>query len=145
MPFLEYNGSEFPDPLSSCPGYTAPSGPPIYLLLGNGNLTPSVSAHSLTTAGQPLEHCIFDENTYDGVYTDLARSVLNARDAVVVIPRQPLTPGARYTVSITANGQTYRWSFTATSTPRSASAAAPTETPGIPGEMLSEPLPEPGY
>lgn len=135
LPFLEYNGSEFPDPLSTCPGYTAPSGPPIYLQLGNGNLTPSVTAHSLTASGQPVEHCIFDERTYDGVYNDLARSVLNARDAVVLIPRDPLTPGARYSASITANGQTYTWSFTATTTPRSPQSAAP-------AEVLNGPLPE---
>jgi hypothetical protein len=29
----------------------------------------------------------------------------------VLIPRQPLTPGLSYTVSITTNGQTYTWSF----------------------------------
>jgi hypothetical protein len=42
----------------------------------------------------------------------LGRNILNARDAVVLIPRDPLTPGTRYTVSITVNGQTHAWSFT---------------------------------
>jgi hypothetical protein len=135
MPYLDYNGSEFPNPLSSCPGYTAPSGPPIYLQLGSGSLTPAVTAHSLTTSGQPVEHCVFDESTYQGDFTEVARSVLNARDAVILLPRHPLTPGASYTVSITANGQIYTWSFTATNAARSPQTA-------LPAEVLTGLLPE---
>ena len=40
------------------------------------------------------------------------RSILNSRDAVVVIPKAPLRSGARYTVSLTVNGITYNSSYT---------------------------------
>lgn len=115
MPYTAYYGGEFPDPLSACPGYDTPSGPPIYLQLGSGSVTPDVSASSFTHNGQPLEHCLYDEVSYSGEYQSLARSVLNSRDAVILIPRAPLVEGGRYTVSITANGQRHTWSFTTAS------------------------------
>jgi Cysteine-rich secretory protein family len=113
VPLYSYWG-EHPDPLSSCPGYSAPSGLPLILQLGAGTLTPVVSASSLTINGQSLEHCVFDETSYangDLVQQNLGRNILNARDAVILIPRQPLTPGSTYSASITANGQIYAWSF----------------------------------
>ncbi|HLF24749.1 MAG TPA: CAP domain-containing protein [Anaerolineae bacterium] len=120
-----YGGSELPDPLTGCPGYTAPSGLPIILQIGPGNLTPNVAAHSFTQGATPLEHCVFDETSYanpDGSLQSLGRAILGSRDAIVLIPRAPLAMGATYTVSITANGQTYTWSFTVSS------AAQTTET-----------------
>lgn len=110
-----YNGFESPDPLTSCPDYTAPSGLPIMLQIGDGSLTPDVTAHSLRSGGKAVPHCIFDETNYknpDSNQESLGRSVLGGRDAIVLIPREPLTPGARYTVSITANGTRHTWSFT---------------------------------
>jgi hypothetical protein len=109
-----YFGGEWPDPLTACPGYITPSGLPIILQIGPGNLTPSVTAHSFMQGATPLEHCIFDETNYinpDSNTQSVGRSVLNARDAIVLIPRAPLTTGATYTVSITANGHTDTWSF----------------------------------
>jgi hypothetical protein len=110
-----YAGGEWPDPLSACAGYATPSGLPIILQIGPGNLTPNVTAHAFTQGSTPLEHCVFDETTYtnpDSGTQNTGRNVLNARDAIVLIPRNPLTPGAAYQVSITANGQTYAWFFT---------------------------------
>jgi uncharacterized protein YkwD len=112
---LSYGGSEAPDPLTSCSGYTAPSGPPIILQLGSGSVTPSVTAHSFSRGATALEHCIFDETNYynpNSSYQSLGRAVLNARDAIVIMPRQPLSVGQSYTVSITANGTTTTWTFT---------------------------------
>lgn len=103
-----------PSPLTSCRGYTAPSGLPVIIQIGSGNLTPLVSATSFTQNGQPLEHCVFDETTYrnpDRRQQKLGRSILGARDAIVLIPRSPLTTGTTYTASVTANGQRYTWSF----------------------------------
>jgi uncharacterized protein YkwD len=114
-----YVGGEWPDPLTACPGYTTPSGLPIILQIGPGNLTPSVTAHSFLQGATPLEHCVFDETNYtnlDSSTQSTGRNILNSRDAIVLIPRQPLTPGATYTVSITTNGQIYTWSFTVSST-----------------------------
>ena len=105
---------EHPDPLTSCPGYSAPSGLPIILQIGPGHLTPQVSASSFKQGSTSLEHCFFTEATYKNPTPDsqnLGRAILNQRDAVVLIPRQPLKSGSSYTVSITVNGQNYTWSF----------------------------------
>ena len=105
---------EYPDPLTSCAGYTLPSGLPIILQLGDGSLTPNVTAHDFSQNGAPLEHCLFDETSYinpDGYWQELGRAILDARDAMVLIPRQPLIAGTSYTASITVNGQTYSWTF----------------------------------
>lgn len=114
-PLKAYGGNESPDPLTSCPGYASPAGLPIILQIGNGNVTPSVGDHSFTDGSAALDHCVFDETSYtnpDSGTQALGRSVLNSRDAIVLIPRSPLTTGLPYTVSVTANGQTYSWSFT---------------------------------
>lgn len=111
---LSQHWGEYPDPLSSCPGYRAPSGLPVILQLGPGNITPEVSASSFSQGETVLESCVFTEATYtntDPGSQSMGRSILDGRDAVVLIPRQPLFPGKVYTVSITANGQTYTWSF----------------------------------
>ncbi len=106
--------SEYPDPLTSCPGYTSPAGLPLIVQIGPGNQTPTVTDHWLMRGTVPIEHCVFDETSYtnaDGSQQSLARSVLNSRDAIVMIPRTPLLSGATYSASITVNGQTITWSF----------------------------------
>ncbi|HKZ83048.1 MAG TPA: CAP domain-containing protein [Anaerolineae bacterium] len=116
---LRLHWGESPSPLTSCPGYTAPSGLPIILEIGPGNLTPSVTGHSFIQGGAPLEHCVFDETSYshpDPGSQSLGRSILNSRDAIVLIPRLPLTPRASYTASITVDGQTHTWTFSVSST-----------------------------
>ncbi|NOR83482.1 MAG: hypothetical protein GQ526_08325, partial [Ardenticatenales bacterium] len=118
---------ENPDPLTSCPGYTAPAGLPIILQIGAGELSPSVSSHSLKEGDTELEHCTLDETTYVNPNPDLqrlGRSTLNSRDAVVIIPREPLAPGGTYTVSVTVNGQTITWSFTVSAAAASAQSIA---------------------
>jgi hypothetical protein len=111
---LTYHWGSYPDPLASCPGYTSPSGLPLLVQLGPGNLTPTVTASSFSRAGLPLQHCVFTEATYshpDGAAQSLGRAILGPRDAVVLVPRAPLSPGAAYTVSIAANGVTHTWTF----------------------------------
>ncbi len=106
--------TEYPDPLSSCPGYQRPSGLPILLQIGAGDKTPDVTGYSFKKGAQTLEACLFDETSYqnpDANSQNLGRAVLDSRDAIVLIPRQPLEPGATYTVSITVNGIKYTWSF----------------------------------
>jgi hypothetical protein len=79
-------------------------------------MTPLVSENNLSLDGVPLEHCIFDETTYsnpsDLDAQNVGRAILGARDAIVVIPRNPLLRGLNYSISITSNGITYAWSFT---------------------------------
>ncbi len=120
--------SEYPDPLTSCPGYGAPSGLPVYLLLGAGDKTPRVTAHSFRQGAVSMPHCVFHEGNYrnpDKEAQALGRAILNARDAIVLIPKAPLEPGATYTVSITANGTTTRWSFTISRHARGVLATGP--------------------
>jgi len=105
---------EHPSPLTSCPGYTAPSGLPVIIQIGPGDLTPAISATSFRRNGRPLEHCVIDETTYknpDRGQQRLGRSILGARDAIVIVPRAPLSPGATYTASVAVDGQTHTWSF----------------------------------
>jgi uncharacterized protein YkwD len=109
-----YDGNEQPDPLSSCSGFNPPSGLPIILQLGPGNVTPDVTAHSFRQGNTSLTHCVFDETDYGNSIPSLqalGRSLLDASDAVVLIPQQPLVPGNSYTVSITSNGAMTSWTF----------------------------------
>lgn len=113
IPLNEYGGGESPDPLASCPGYTVPSGLPLIIQFGSGN-TPAVTASAFSQNGQSLASCVFSGTTYTNPNSgaqSLGRSVLGARGAIVLIPRLPLSAGLSYTASITANGQTYTWSF----------------------------------
>ena len=114
MPYSYYGGNELPDPLTSCAGYTTPSGPPIYLQIGSGNQLPNVTSFSFHKDGIDLAVCEFDETNYtnpDNNMQSLGRSVLNMRDAIILMPRNPLEAGLTYSASITNNGTTYSWSF----------------------------------
>ena len=129
---------EWPSPLTSCPGYNRPSGLPVILQVGSGDTTPIVTSHEFARGVTILEHCVFDENTYtnpDSSEELLARSILDSRDAIVLIPRDPLIPGAEYTVSITVNGKTHTWSFTVTG-----ATPSPAEAPAEPPASLLEEL-----
>ena len=113
VPIGDYWG-EYPDPLTSCPGYRAPSGLPIILQVGAGNRTPVVGAHTLMRGKTLMDSCVFTESTYDHpdrVARDLGRAILDQRDAIILIPREPLTPGASYTVVIEVDGQIFSWTF----------------------------------
>lgn len=116
---LTYNGGEFPDPLSSCPGYTPPTGSPIIVQIGPGNETPIVSSHEFRIVGGPiLEHCQYDETNYvnpNGQEQLTGRLVLGNRDAIVLMPRQPLEPGKDYQVLLTVNGEAIQWIFSVAS------------------------------
>ncbi len=112
---LDWIGVESPDPLASCSGYERPVGLPITLQIGR-LMNTKLSAHSLTEDGKPIEYCAFDAPSYrNGNRSEQEYGRWNLRNAsaVVIIPREPLRPGARYAVSITANDQTYAWSFKA--------------------------------
>lgn len=116
---LTLHWGENPSPLTSCPGYVAPSGLPILLQVGSGGLIPDVTSTSFEQGNTALEHCAFDETSYanpDSSLQSLGRSILATRDAIVLIPRAQLMPGTTYTVSVTVDGQNYVWSFTVAST-----------------------------
>lgn len=117
-----HNLFEWPDPLTSCPGFSRPTGPPIVIQLGTGELTPRVGTHVLLKDGEPVRTCLFDESTYynPDVYAERAgRLILDNQDAVVIMPRDPLIAGSTYTVQIDVDGERYMWQFAAQASPDS--------------------------
>ncbi|MGC1678429.1 MAG: FHA domain-containing protein, partial [Candidatus Binataceae bacterium] len=110
--------NEWPDPLTACAGYKAPTGLPITLATGY-RMPTSLDAYSFERispggAATKLDACGFDSSTYtnlDATTQNTARQVLLAQGTVVVIPQAPLTAGATYRVLITASGKQYEWSF----------------------------------
>lgn len=111
---------EYPDPLTACPGYVRPTGPPIILQLGTGRGVPVLGGSSFRSGDQVLDHCAFGEMTYanpDPVAQQSGRRILDVRDAIVLIPRIPLQPDKTYTASVVADGRQITWSFTAVAAP----------------------------
>lgn len=110
--------NEWPDPRTSCPGYAPPSGLAITLQLGNWMDT-HLSEYSLARENAdgsriPVEACGLDSTSYsnpDAYSQELGRNVLKSYGTAVVIPRAPLDKGAKYAVSMTANGKRYDWTF----------------------------------
>ena len=139
MPLLAYPGGESPDPLTSCAGYSVPTGPPLVLMI-EGETAPRVTATAFTDAsGTALAHCWFDETSYRNPtrgQQDLGRGVLAMRKAIILIPRSPLAPDSSYGVSITLGGSSERWTF------RTASRAAQPPFTPMPGvdEALEDEL-----
>jgi uncharacterized protein YkwD len=108
-------GGEWPNPLTSCDGYTVPAGLPITFQLG-AMMPARLSAYSLRrdSASQILEACGFDAESYANPAAadqTRGRDILADLGAVVVVPRQPLKPG-NYAVEMTVNGHSYSWHFT---------------------------------
>jgi hypothetical protein len=104
VPLRTYSGSEIPDPLSACPGYSVPSGLPVFIELG-GNIATTAGTSTFTANGVPLQHCVIDSTNAN------FGANLKSRGGVIVIPLQPLQPGVAYIVSVVVNGLPYTWSF----------------------------------
>lgn len=115
-----YSLFEWPNPLTSCPGYQRPTGSPIVLQLGDGSSTPRVTSFSVSVNGRVVESCLLTETNYtnpDSFAQQTGRNVLGDQDAIVILPRTPLLANSVYTVNVVANGQAYTWSFNTTNTP----------------------------
>lgn len=106
--------SEWPDPLASC-GYSPPSGIPITLQTETGGHGPvALEQFSLMRNGTAAESCAFDASSYksaDPTALQRVQQQLAHFGAIVIVPKQPLAPGATYTVSIKASGESYSWWF----------------------------------
>jgi len=113
---------ESPEPIDVCPGYYLPTGIPLIVQIGSGSTTPQVTGSKLLEDGYAVDHCVIDETTYlyDNPTTlqDYAYQNLDGQDAIFIIPRDPLTPGATYDVSLEVNGGLIQWSFTIATDPR---------------------------
>ena len=105
---------ETPSPLTSCPGYDAPAGLPLIIQLGSDGALPHVTDSWIADDEGPLEHCVFDGGTYhnrDAGQQRLGRTILALRDAIVLIPRQPLRPGSSYRAIVDVDGRRIEWRF----------------------------------
>jgi hypothetical protein len=116
FPLIADQMGEYPDPLTSCKGFSMPVGVPIVLQLGapTQGEDVKVASSSLSDDGATIDTCAFDATSYanrDGYAQMAGRRVLHAYGAVVVIPKDPLQPGHQYTVNIVADSQPYTWSF----------------------------------
>jgi hypothetical protein len=105
---------EYPSPLTSCPGYKAPAGLPLIVQLGADGELPDVTGSWIADDRGELEHCVFDGGTYrnrDAAQQQLARTILSARNAIVMIPREPLRSGISYRAVVEVNGRLIDWTF----------------------------------
>jgi hypothetical protein len=111
-----FDGDDIPDPLTSCPGYKAPTGAPVSIQLGQGygpDGSLEVSSHSVTRDGIAVETCLITSASYVGPNRDqtaIGKAGLASIGAAVIIPREPLAAG-HYAVGLTEAGKLYRWSF----------------------------------
>lgn len=122
--FSRYSGAEWPNPLTSCPGFlSTEAGLPLLVATTPGADT-AASGATLSVDGRALEVCAYGSTQYvnttdaPGNYTggprsaqDIARSILKGQGGVVLIPRQRLQAGKTYQVSVDVNGQRVAWSF----------------------------------
>ena len=106
---LSQAGPESPDPLQSCPGFSAPAGLPLIALLPSApgaGTTATLRLPDGRTLVAGTDLCVITGPTFrstDATYGPAAAAVLNGDHAVVIIPRSPLTPGA-YGVTLSVPG-----------------------------------------
>lgn len=100
---------EWPNPLAGCPGYSFPVGTPITVQMG-AFVKVQLESYAIEdeTESREVEACGFDAITYP---IELGRLILVNYGAVVVIPRNALTPGHTYRVSIRTHRHAETWSF----------------------------------
>jgi hypothetical protein len=122
-----YAGGDYPDPLSSCPGYKAPTGTPISIQLGQGygpDGSLEVSSDFVTRDGVEIETCLITAASYAGRnagQTEFVKAGLVRIGAAVILPREPLASG-HYKVAMKESGKLYEWGFTVAAPARPAQA-----------------------
>ena len=123
-----YAGGDYPDPLSSCPGYKAPTGTPISIQLGQGygpDGSLEVSSDFVTRDGVEIETCLITAASYasrNAEQTEFGKAGLVRIGAAVLLPREPLASG-HYKVAVKESGQLYEWGFTVAAPARPAQSA----------------------
>ncbi len=110
-------GGDYPDPLSSCPDYKAPTGTPISIQLGQGygpDGSLEVSSDFVTRDGVEIETCLITAASYVGrtaEQTEFGKARLIGLGAAVILPREPLASG-HYKVALKEADKLYEWGFT---------------------------------
>ena len=119
VPLVRYAGSEWPDPISACKGWSSNAGLPI--LIRRSIPTKVVNATVTDTNGAPLQVCAIDSSTYRNPNPDdeaYAAEILKTN--AIVIPKNPLVPGGSYRVHVElgtsdSSIETLDWVFSTTS------------------------------
>jgi hypothetical protein len=108
---------ETPEPSHSCPGYPTKTGLPLLVQLQPG-MSPDVADSSLLEGTVPVEHCILTAQNFhyeDPAWQSAGRSILAARNAIVILPRDPLEKNKIYYALVKIGSHsaavTYSWSF----------------------------------
>lgn len=104
-------GREWPNALTSCPGYRFPAGLPLIVQFP---WAMEITHARLTRGAEVLELCTYDGSSYtnpDPEAQQVARDSLLGRNAAVLIPRVPLERGAEYTVAVTTTMWNVSWKF----------------------------------
>ena len=112
QPLYSYDGGEYPDPLSSCRGYSAPAGLPIVVQFPTPVRNPTFSFRR--PSGEELPACEVDATNYrngNAAAQSLGRALLAGDNVVLVIPKAPLEPGKSYVVKVTSGGNTAKSRF----------------------------------
>jgi hypothetical protein len=141
VPLVRYSGSEYPDPLTSCPGYRSPVGLPLYIARGRDTELASVSLTD--DRGKSFTSCVLSAATFrnpDPVAQQLGRAVLGGYGAVSILPRKPLEFGRTYRVDVvTTDGERIGWSFRTTVDEIVAPADSPLANQPTPGRSSQRP------
>jgi uncharacterized protein YkwD len=108
-----YSGNEWPNPLTGCANWspTRAAGLPIVIQLPANEQFRSAEVAS---NGRTMDECELRSSTrfaLDAPTAALARLMLKARNATIVMPGDVLVPGQRYDITIKTTRRTLRWSF----------------------------------
>jgi cysteine-rich secretory family protein len=95
---------ETPNPLSFCPGWSAPAGLPIIAMMPEAATSPTAT---VTGPNGPIEVCVLSAANTIGV----AQQILQGDNAVVVVPRTVLAQGM-YNVTVGTTARVVPWTFT---------------------------------
>jgi len=137
-----FAGEDYPDPLSSCPGYKAPTGAPISIQLGQGygpDGSLEVSSVLVTRDGAEIDTCLITSSSYLGrndSQTRVGKAGLASLGAAVILPREPLAPG-HYKVALKEDDKFCQWGFTVAAPARQALAVPASPAPASPSQPMT--------
>lgn len=91
--------TETPSPLTHCPGYEAPAGLPLLVQFPSA---PEDTTADVRSNGDIVESCVIDSSYRNPSMSVQAvgRSLLTQKNAVIVLPHEPLVPGNTYEVTV---------------------------------------------
>jgi putative cell wall-binding protein len=110
-----YDGNEWPNPLATCSGYSAPTGLPILVSLGPRQGAVTSATATLRSGGTTLPVCVVTESSYtssDASAATVGRAILARNHTVVVVPKAPLKKATTYEVTVVVGGVPTSFSFT---------------------------------